>query len=48
MHQHSHDESGLGDRSLTFAVIINLLLTVVEIIGGIFEGNRNVEKPSKL
>ncbi|MBB1490050.1 MULTISPECIES: cation diffusion facilitator family transporter [unclassified Paracoccus (in: a-proteobacteria)] len=33
-HAHSHDE-GLGDRALLWAVVINLGLTAVQIIGGL-------------
>ncbi len=39
MHRHGHDDSPIGDQALTAAVVINLLLTVVEVVGGIIAGS---------
>lgn len=36
---HSHGEENLSDRQLIFAVAINVLLTVAQIIGGILSGS---------
>ena len=37
---HSHDHSeGLGSRALLFAIAINLLLTVIEWVGGYVSGS---------
>ncbi|MDT0576439.1 cation diffusion facilitator family transporter [Croceicoccus sp. F390] len=36
---HSHGEKNLSDRQLIFAVAINVLLTVAQIIGGILSGS---------
>lgn len=36
---HSHGEENLSDRQLIFAVAINVLLTVAQIIGGIVSGS---------
>lgn len=38
-HGHSHGEENLSDRQLVFAVAINVLLTVAQIIGGIVSGS---------
>jgi cobalt-zinc-cadmium efflux system protein len=38
-HGHTHGEEHLSDRQLVFAVGINLLLTVAQIIGGIVSGS---------
>lgn len=38
MHKHEHTEAS-DDRQLTLAVVINVLLTVVQIIGGIIAGS---------
>ena len=35
---HSHGEENLRDRQLVFAVAINVLLTLAQIIGGIVSG----------
>jgi len=36
---HDHGEEGLSDRQLIFAVSINVLLTVAQIIGGVVSGS---------
>ena len=36
---HSHGEENLSDRQLVFAVAINVLLTLAQIIGGIVSGS---------
>ena len=36
---HSHGEENLSDRQLIFAVAINVLLTVAQIVGGIVSGS---------
>ena len=36
---HSHGEENLSDRQLIFAVAINVLLTVAQIIGGVLSGS---------
>ena len=36
---HNHGEENLSDRQLIFAVAINVLLTVAQIIGGIVSGS---------
>lgn len=36
---HSHGEEQLSDRQLVFAVVINVLLTLAQIIGGIVSGS---------
>ncbi|MGB7404946.1 MAG: cation diffusion facilitator family transporter [Pacificimonas sp.] len=38
-HGHSHGEENLSDRQLIFAVAINVLLTLAQIIGGILSGS---------
>ncbi|ATW05736.1 cation diffusion facilitator family transporter [Sphingorhabdus sp. YGSMI21] len=38
-HGHSHGEENLSDRQLIFAVSINMLLTVAQIVGGILSGS---------
>ena len=38
-HNHSHDHSHTHDGKLSFAVFINILLTVVQIIGGLVSGS---------
>ena len=36
---HSHGEENLSDRQLIFAVAINVLLTLAQIVGGIVSGS---------
>ena len=36
---HSHGEGKLSDRQLIFAVAINVLLTLAQIVGGIVSGS---------
>lgn len=38
-HSHSHSHSHTGNGKLTVAVLINILLTVVQIIGGVLSGS---------
>ncbi len=38
-HDHSHDIEAMGDRRLGWAIAINMLLTVAQIIGGIVSGS---------
>jgi cobalt-zinc-cadmium efflux system protein len=38
-HQHHHDVESMGDRRLGFAIGINMLLTVAQIIGGVISGS---------
>jgi cobalt-zinc-cadmium efflux system protein len=38
-HNHSHVDESMSDRRLVFSLVLNLLLTVVEIIAGIFAGS---------
>ncbi len=36
---HDHDIEGMGDRRLGFAIVINMLLTLAQVIGGIVSGS---------
>jgi len=38
-HSHNHDIDSMGDRRLGFAIAINMLLTVAQVIGGIVSGS---------
>lgn len=38
-HDHSHDIEAMGDRRLGWAIAINMLLTVAQVIGGIVSGS---------
>lgn len=38
-HAHSHVDDSQSNKQLTIAVVINALLTVVQIIGGVFSGS---------
>ncbi|MEA1888891.1 MAG: cation diffusion facilitator family transporter [Pseudomonadota bacterium] len=38
-HHHHHDIESMGDRRLVFAIAINMLLTVAQVIGGIVSGS---------
>ncbi len=38
-HGHSHDTSSLSDNRLVFSVVLNLLLTVVEAVVGVYSGS---------
>jgi len=38
-HNHDHDMDSIGDRRLGFAIAINMLLTVAQVIGGIVSGS---------
>ena len=38
-HNHSHADESMSDKRLVFSLVLNLLLTVVEVIAGIFAGS---------
>ena len=38
-HPHQHDIDAIGDRRLGFAIAINLLLTLAQVIGGVVSGS---------
>lgn len=38
-HQHHHDTEAIGDRRLGIAIAINMLLTLAQVVGGIFSGS---------
>ena len=38
-HHHHHDVENMGDRRLGFAIVINILLTVAQVIGGVISGS---------
>ncbi|HDH16129.1 MAG TPA: cation transporter, partial [Gammaproteobacteria bacterium] len=38
-HGHSHEIDRMGDRRLGIAIVINMLLTVAQVIGGIVSGS---------
>ncbi len=38
-HDHAHDIDAMGDRRLGWAIAINMLLTVAQVIGGIVSGS---------
>ena len=38
-HDHSHGTENLSDRRLVFAIVLNLLLTVVEAVAGLLSGS---------
>lgn len=38
-HHHHHNLEIIGDRRLGFAIIINILLTVAQVIGGVVSGS---------
>ncbi|QCU76615.1 cation diffusion facilitator family transporter [Pseudoalteromonas distincta] len=38
-HSHSHVDENQSDKQLTVAVVINVLLTVAQVIGGVFSGS---------
>lgn len=38
-HTHSHVDDNQSDKQLTLAVFINVLLTVVQVVGGVFSGS---------
>ncbi len=38
-HDHSHDVEAIGDRRLGWAIAINMLLTLAQIVGGIVSGS---------
>lgn len=38
-HHHHHDVESMGDRRLGFAIAINILLTVAQVIGGVISGS---------
>jgi cobalt-zinc-cadmium efflux system protein len=38
-HDHSHGSENLSDRRLVFAIVLNLLLTVVEAVAGLMAGS---------
>jgi len=38
-HDHDHGVESMGDRRLVFAIAINMLLTIAQVIGGIISGS---------
>ncbi len=38
-HDHQHDIDAMGDRRLGWAIVINMLLTVAQVIGGVISGS---------
>jgi len=38
-HDHSHVDETMSDRRLVFSLVLNLLLTIVEVIAGLFAGS---------
>lgn len=38
-HHHHHDIEGMGDRRLIWAIVINMILTLAQVIGGILSGS---------
>ncbi len=38
-HHHTHDTTNKSDRNLVFAVAVNVLLTIAQIIGGLLSGS---------
>ena len=38
-HAHAHDHAHKGDRRLVGAVLVNVLLTVVQVVGGLTAGS---------
>jgi cobalt-zinc-cadmium efflux system protein len=38
-HNHSHADDSMSDKRLVFSLVLNLLLTVVEVIAGVFAGS---------
>ncbi len=38
-HHHHHDIEGMGDRRLIWAIAINMVLTLVQVVGGIISGS---------
>jgi len=38
-HQHNHDIEAMGDRRLIIAIVINMLLTLAQVVGGIVSGS---------
>ena len=38
-HHHHHDVENMGDRRLGFAIAINMLLTLAQVIGGVVSGS---------
>ena len=36
---HHHDTDAMGDRRLGIAIAINMLLTLAQVVGGIFSGS---------
>jgi cobalt-zinc-cadmium efflux system protein len=39
LHSHSHSHSHTNNGKLTFAVVINVLLTIVQVVGGVLSGS---------
>ena len=42
---HNHGEENLNDRQLIFAVAINVLLTLAQVVGGIVSGSLSLPTP---
>ncbi len=38
-HDHHHDVEGMGDRRLIWAIVINMVLTLAQVVGGILSGS---------
>ncbi len=38
-HDHHHDVENMGDRRLIIAIVINMLLTLAQVVGGIISGS---------
>ena len=38
-HNHSHGDENMSDRRLVWSLVLNLLLTIVEIVAGAFAGS---------
>ncbi len=38
-HDHHHDLEGMGDRRLIWAIVINMVLTLAQVVGGILSGS---------
>ena len=38
-HDHSHVDETMSDRRLVFSLVLNLMLTVIEVIAGLFAGS---------
>jgi cobalt-zinc-cadmium efflux system protein len=38
-HNHSHADENMSDRRLVWSLVLNLLLTIVEVVAGVFSGS---------